>query len=114
MNYQEVFYRLWNDYTKQNPHVKKVYDLFIEEGEEVLNDHIAFRTFNDSRINIDILSKVFLTNGYEVKSNYTFESKHLFAKHFEHTSDKKAPRVFISELILEDFSQNLQNAIVTL
>jgi hypothetical protein len=111
MNYQEIFNRLWDDYIRQNPHAKKVYDLLIAEGEEVLNDHIAFRTFNDSRINVDVLARVFIKNGYEEKGTYTFETKHLFAKHYEHKTDKSAPRVFISELILEDFSIELQNII---
>ena len=111
MNYQDIFNRLWADYIAQNPHAKKVYDFFVSEGEEVLNDHIAFRTFNDNRINVDLLAKVFIANGYEEKGTYTFESKHLFAKHFEHNTDKTAPRVFISQLLLEDFSIELQDSI---
>ena len=111
MNYQDIFNRLWADYIAQNPHAKKVYDLFVSEGEEVLNDHIAFRTFNDSRINVDILAKVFIKNGYVEKGTYTFETKHLFAKHYEHKTDKTAPRVFISQLLLEDFSTDLQDGI---
>ncbi len=111
MNHTDIFNHLWVDYIEQNPHAKRVYDLLVEEGEEVLNDHIAFRTFNDKRININVLSKVFILNGYEEKGNYTFETKHLFAKHFEHKTDEHAPRVFISELILEEFSFELQNNI---
>ncbi|MEI6821472.1 MAG: DUF1338 domain-containing protein [Bacteroidota bacterium] len=111
MDYKDIFNRLWTDYITQNPHSKKVYDLFVGEGEEILNDHIAFRTFNDARINIDVLAKVFIANGFEEKGTYTFENKHLFAKHFEHKTDLSAPRVFISELILEDFSIDLQNII---
>ena len=98
MNYQEIFDRLWQDYIEQNPDTKKVYDLFLEEGETVYNDHIAFRTFNDPRINIDILARVFLKNGYEERGSYKFEEKKLLAKHYEHTNDSAAPRVFISEL----------------
>lgn len=106
-----IFDRLWSDYTSQNPEVKRVYDSFIQEGEAVINDHIAFRTFNDPRINIDVLSRPFLQSGYERKGEYTFEKKHLFARHFEHTSRKDAPRVFISALKVEDFSEFLQKTV---
>jgi hypothetical protein len=108
MNYQEIFDRLWKDYVEQNPATKKVYDLFIAEGETVYNDHIAFRTFNDPRINIDVLSAVFLKNGYEQKGVYKFEEKKLLARHYEHKTDVHAPRVFISELLTEQFSDFLQ------
>jgi len=109
MNYEQVFSRLWTDYTNQNPQAKKIYDLFIQNDEVVNNDHIALRTFNDSRVNIDVLSKVFLNIGYKECGTYKFEEKQLFAKHFEHETIKNAPRVFISELILENFSPDLQD-----
>lgn len=112
MNYQDIFKRLWQDYTVQNPDTKRVYDLFVAEGETVINDHIAFRTFNHPLINIDVLAKVFLANGYEFKGDYKFEQKKLFAKHFEHSSDPLAPRVFISELLVEEFSPELQKIVL--
>lgn len=111
MTLENVFDRLWIDYTNQNPSAKKVYNLFTGEGENVLNDHIAFRTFDDPRINIDVLSKVFTDRGYVSKGEYIFEDKHLFARHFEHLDDKNAPRVFISELKTKDFSEFLQKTI---
>ncbi len=106
---QKIFDRLWSDYTTQNPEAKKVYDLFVAEGEEVLNDHIAFRTFDDPKVNIDVLSRPFVEAGYEYRQSYVFEQKHLRAKHFEHKTFRDAPRVFISELITADFSPFLRN-----
>lgn len=111
MTLDGIFNQLWNDYTDQNPSAKKVYDLFVNQGEEVLNDHIAFRTFDDSRINIEVLSRVFVENGYEEKGSYVFEQKHLFAKHYEHKTDRTAPRVFVSQLITKDFSEYLQKTV---
>ncbi len=111
MNYQEIFDRLWKDYIMQNPSTKQVYDLFVKEGETVVNDHIAFRTFNLPEVNIDKLSRVFLDNGYEFRGQYRFEAKKLNAKHFEHKTDETAPRVFISELITEEFSPFLQKTV---
>jgi hypothetical protein len=111
MKVQELFERLWADYITKNIYVKKVHDLFIAESEEVVNDHIAFRTFSDSRVNVDALSKIFIDAGYTEKGQYQFEQKHLFAKHFEIENNPKAPRVFISELITKDFSPFLQNTL---
>jgi hypothetical protein len=108
MKTQDIFSRLWLDYITKNPYVKNVYDLFIAEGEDVVNDHVAFRTFSDSRVNVEVLSKIFLKAGYVEKDQYKFEQKHLFAKHFEIENDPFAPRVFISELITKDFSPFLQ------
>ena len=108
MNHQDIFNRLWAGYTSQNPSTKKIYDLFTAEGETVINDHIAFRTFRHPAIGVDKLSQVFLKNGYEYKGDYHFEAKKLYAKHFEHLTDRQAPRVFISELLTEECSPFLQ------
>ncbi|MDP1623728.1 MAG: DUF1338 domain-containing protein [Bacteroidales bacterium] len=111
MTHNEIFNRLWIEYTHQNPFTKKVYDLFITEGEKVINDHIAFRTFRHPSINIDKLSRVFVENGYEYTGDYHFEVKKLYAKHFEHRTEKEAPRVFISELVTPEFSPFLQQTV---
>jgi len=108
---QSIFDRLWSDYTTQNPHALRVWELFSEQGETVVNDHIAFRTFDDPRVDIEILAKPFLESGYEFIGDYKFEDKHLFAKHYEHKTMQNAPRVFISQLITADFSPYLQEIV---
>jgi len=108
---QKIFDKLWLDYTTRNPEVKRIYDLFVSEGERVLNDHIAFRTFNDPRVNIEVFSKPFVEAGYTYRGEYTFDEKHLYARHFEHKTFADAPRVFISELITQDFSILLQETV---
>jgi hypothetical protein len=113
MKYQDIFDRLWKDYTLQNPATLKVYELFRAEGETVINDHIAFRTFNHPSVGVDPLSQVFLKSGYEFRGEYKFEAKKLLAKHFEHKTDAEAPRVFISELLTEEFSPFLQQVVKT-
>lgn len=108
MNLETIFKRLWNVYITQNPSAGKIYTLFSQEGEEVINDHIAFRTLDYPEISIDTIAKPFVTNGYSSKGEYFFNDKHLYAKHFESESDKNAPRIFISQLILSECSQFLQ------
>ncbi len=111
MELQEIFNRLWKDYTTQNPSTRKVHDLFLEEGENVVNDHIAFRTFGHPSVGIDKLAGIFLQNHYILKGEYRFEQKKLFARHYEHETDKTAPRVFISELLPGEFSGYLQQVV---
>ena len=109
-----IFKQLWRQYTEQNPAAGEIHHLFTEQGEQPVNDHIAFRTFNDSRLDIKVLSRPFTDLGYVEKGSYYFEEKHLRAKHFELPEEKLAPRVFISELVLEDFSDFLRTTIAEL
>ena len=108
MELKYIFERLWKDYVDQNPSVRKIYNLFINEGEEVVNDHIAFRTLDFPEINIDVAAMLFTSVGYVPIGEYIFKDKHLFARHFENPGDKRAPRVFISQLILQDCSAFIQ------
>jgi hypothetical protein len=110
MSYQTLFTTLWEDYTRRNPHARNIYDLFVARGEHVVNDHIALRTFNDPRIGVEALASAFTKYGYEEKGTYNFPVKKLFAKHYEHP-DPEAPKVFISELLIGNFSPMLQDAV---
>jgi hypothetical protein len=112
MEIDRLFDRLWMEYSNQNTSAKKIHALFVAEGEEVLNDHVAFRTWNDKRVNIDVMARIFLRNGYEQKGEYRFTEKHLFARHYEHKSESSAPKVFISELLLEELDSNLRQSMV--
>jgi hypothetical protein len=104
----QIFEKLWMEYTERTPSAQKIKNLFINEGNEVFNDHVAIRTFDDERISIEVLATPFLEAGYEECGDYHFEKKKLYAKHYEHTTDKNAPRVFISQLLMKEFSEELQ------
>jgi len=110
----DVFNQLWKDYTLQNPSAQAIHNLFTKENEQVVNDHIAFRTFDDARMNIKVLSKKFIELGYEQRGEYLFEEKQLNAIHLEHPTVENAPRVFISELILSEFSDDFQQTVKNL
>jgi hypothetical protein len=111
MNLDNLFNRLWNDYVVQNPSAGKIHELFVNEGESVVNDHIAFRTLDYHEIDIDVLALPFICNGYVPKGEYFFKDKHLYARHFESSRDKNAPRIFISRLILSECSEFLQKTL---
>jgi Domain of unknown function (DUF1338) len=108
MNLENILNRLWTDYADQNPSAGKIFKLFTDEGETVVNDHIAFRTLDNPLINIEVLVRQFINNGYVPKGEYQFKDKHLFARHFELPSDITKPRVFISHLILSECSEYIQ------
>ncbi|PKV51190.1 uncharacterized protein DUF1338 [Aquimarina sp. MAR_2010_214] len=111
MDLTQFFEELWKQYTIKTPSAQKIRSLFETEGNTVFNDHIAIRTFNDPRVSIDVLARPFIAMGYEFKEEYYFKAKKLYAKHFEHKSNVNAPKIFISELILEEFSLELNRDI---
>jgi hypothetical protein len=101
---------MWQDYTTLNPSVVKVYKVFTDAGEDIINDHVAFRTFNHPEIGLKAMSQAFLKNGYEMKGEYHFKVKKLYAQHFEHP-DQNQPKVFISELLTEQMSPETRKTI---
>jgi len=108
MKSETIFERLWEQYVSENPGAGQIHNLFLNKGERVVNDHVAFRTFDDPRVNIDVLARPFLEAGYVPAGEYHFEVKNLKARHYELPGDPEAPRVFISELMLDQFSEELQ------
>ncbi|CAE6888671.1 hypothetical protein ACOMICROBIO_GDFFDHBD_00745 [Vibrio sp. B1REV9] len=108
-----LFESLWKDYIQRLcPSAAKVHQL-LQEDEPLINDHIALRTFNVAPLGIETLAKPFLAVGYKACGDYVFESKKLVAKHFEHP-DPKQPKVFISELKVDECSPEVQGIVYKL
>ncbi len=108
----EVLAGLMRRYTERVPDVRKIVDLMIQEGlvgtiDEIDNDHVAFRTMGVPQLGIASLEKIFLHYGYEKKDNYSFETKKLNAFWYSPPEDR-FPRIFISELRVEDLSPETQ------
>ncbi len=114
MNRDQLFSILWEQYTRQNPSVLKVYESFTALGEYVNNDHIAFRTFDDPRVDIPVIEKPFLAVGYEPVNTYYFKEKKLKALHYEVPNHPEEPKVFISQLLLDEVSTETKSTIQTL
>ncbi|MCH1929488.1 DUF1338 domain-containing protein [Shewanella sp. A25] len=104
-----LFSALWQDYIQMTPSAAKVHQL-LGQGKPIINDHIALRTFNIAKVNLEVLAKHFTSLGYVACGDYKFEQKKLIAKHFEHPNPTQ-PKVFISELLVEEFSPSLQATI---
>jgi hypothetical protein len=108
---KELFNQLWANYLEVTPSAKKIHAILgSSQQDDVINDHIALRTFNIEKVSLEKLAAHLLALGYTEGGEYHFEAKKLYAKHFEHT-DPTLPKVFISELLLEKCSPELQNIV---
>lgn len=108
----KLFQGLWENYIQITPSANKIHQLLADKTGEavIINDHIALRTFNLKSVNLKKLAAHFLTLGYEQKGDYDFASKKLSAQHFEHP-DTTQPKVFISELRVNELSEAAQTII---
>ncbi|MDQ5920783.1 MAG: hypothetical protein QG673_839 [Pseudomonadota bacterium] len=108
---EQLLSNLWSQYVTESPASLEIYNLFSREGETIINDHIALRTFDDERVNIAKLGSFFEELGYQECGEYHFEVKKLYAKHYEHKYDELQPKIFISQLLTKQFSSFVQGAI---
>lgn len=110
MGLETLLNKMWVDYCELNPAAKGIHDIFTAQGENVVNDHIALRTFNHPRLGIESLAKHFKKYGYVEKGEYIFAEKKLFAKHYDHPNEEM-PKIFISELELEKVSPFIRETV---
>lgn len=82
----------------------------IEVPEDIENDHIAFRTIGVPELGIQSLEKIFLHYGYTRRDAYHFKEKKLDAYWYAPPSPEY-PRIFISELRVQDLSPEAQEII---
>ncbi len=109
-----LFANLWQDYVAVTPSARKVHQLLgSSQQDDVINDHIALRTFNLEQVGLEKLAAHFKALGYEECGEYHFAAKKLYAKHYEHP-DRILPKVFISELLLDQCSAYLRDTITAL
>ncbi|WP_108652234.1 DUF1338 domain-containing protein [Dongshaea marina] len=111
-DYRPLFEALWKDFLNLTPSAMRIHQL-LGGGEQVINDHIALRTYGDPRVDLPKLAQHFEAVGYQCCGDYHFAQKKLRAHHYEHP-DPEAPKVFISELILEECSDELQQRVAEL
>lgn len=104
------FARLWDDYTAMTPQAQRIHDAFLDEGETIVNDHVAFRTFDRGPITLADLEPHLLALGYTRLEPYAFPAKKLRAYGYLPPVDDQ-PRVFLSELKCDEFSATAQRII---
>ena len=82
----------------------------ISKQEDIVNDHIAFRTLGIPNLGISSFERIFLHHGYTKQDHYFFPKKKLEAYWYKPPHDSY-PRVFISELKVENLSKQAQQII---
>ena len=106
----DLFGALWDQYARLTPQAEAIRGLLEARGETVRNDHVAFRTYDHERLGIDRMARPFLDLGYREFDTYRFEEKKLFARAYAH-EDESQPKVFISELLLDEFGGDLRERV---
>ena len=112
---QQVLDGLMRRYQERVPDVKAIFSAMIRENiirdpSEIENDHIAFRTLGVRHLGIASLEKIFLHYGYRKMDYYFFPEKKLNA-HWYAPQDPQHPRIFISELIVDELSGKAQQVL---
>ena len=113
MQCDAFFDQLWRDYTRLTPQAARIHRLFSGPDDRIVNDHVAFRTFNLAPINIASLEPHILALGYRRLEPYHFAEKKLDAWAYL-PPDEEQPRIFFSELRVEDLSDWAQELIADL
>jgi hypothetical protein len=111
----EILTALFHPYKKSVTDVEKISSAMVEanmiaDENEIVNDHIAFRTLGVPNLGIASFEKIFLHYGYTKMDSYYFSAKKLDAYWYAPPSPEY-PRIFISELRVEDLSAAAQRII---
>lgn len=104
---EDFFNVLWQDYLTLAPQAKHILKAFENESEAVANDHVAFRTFANSPIDLGNLEPAILAMGYQPMEDYKFTEKKLTARSYIHSS-AETPKIFLSQLEWSDLSSECQ------
>jgi 2-oxoadipate dioxygenase/decarboxylase-like protein len=101
MERDEFFEALWEDFVEIAPQAADIRERFLEHGEAVVDDHVAFRTFNRAPLGLDQLEPLLLELGYRAFCDYRFTEKKLRARAYLCPG---SPRIFLSELLVDELS----------
>jgi hypothetical protein len=114
-NLELILDGLMSRYRERVPNVNKITAAMVQEGiiadvSAIENDHIAFRTMGVPQLGIQSFEKIFVHYGYQKKDYFYFEGKKLNAYWYAPPMDH-LPRIFVSELRVEDMPDNVQSII---
>jgi hypothetical protein len=108
---------LWQDYRDRVTYARTYQQMIEEAGGSIANDHIAFRTLRltidqngrSIQLGISYLAKIVEALGYHQAGEYHFPAQFLYARHYVHPEQDNydLPKLFISELIVDDLPENI-------
>ncbi len=110
MTVDELFDRLWRQYCGTTATAARIHQRFMVMDGQVVNDHVAFRTFADSPISLARLEPALLSLGYRQDQHYAFAEKKLRAVSYL-PAHSHQPRIFLSELVWQEFSSAFKREI---
>ncbi|RKD91046.1 DUF1338 domain-containing protein [Mangrovibacterium diazotrophicum] len=118
INRNEILTRLldslWQKYIQRVSYAKTYAHLVQSKGGRVVNDHIAFRTFNTitgkQPHGIGGIWHILDAFDYKPSGNYTFTEKKLHAVHFQHP-EPQFPKIFVSQLEVGELPKWAQDMI---
>ena len=105
MSPDTFFDHLWQQYLSVTPQAQGVHAMLAQRGETPINDHVAFRTFDNCPIDIEHLTPVLESLGYRFQQHYDFSAKKLVAGSY---SCPGQPKIFLSELKRSELSDSAQ------
>lgn len=110
MDLDTFFNALWQQYVDITPQAARIHGALQQRGEQVLNDHVAFRTFNRSPMRLAELEPQLLALGYRPLEPYHFANKHLDAWGYL-PPEEHQPKVFLSELDVDALPKDCQSIV---
>lgn len=111
----QILDALFSVYAERVTDVNKITRAMVEKGivnsqDDIVNDHIAFRTMGVENLGIASFEKIFLAHNYKRMEFYHFKSKKLDAYWYAPPTED-LPRIFISELKVDFLSEKTQSII---
>ena len=109
MELETFLQRAWSRYVRLTPDAPKVLDLLKERGDRMVNDHVAFRTFDLPGIGRLDCGRIFEAWGYQMAPELLpFPDKKLLANYWL-PPNTQLPKIFISDLQVDAFGADLQS-----
>ena len=107
---------LMRRYSERVPDVQNIISAMLDAGivqspNEIENDHIAFRTMGVPNLGLASFEKIFMHYGYEKRDPFNFVEKKLSAYWYSPPAGENLPRIFASELRVNELSDEAQRII---
>ena len=107
---------LMRRYSERVPDVQNIIGAMLDAGiiqspDEIENDHIAFRTMGVPNLGLASFEKIFMHYGYKKRDPFNFVEKKLTAYWYSPPSGKNLPRIFASELRVDELSAEARRVI---
>ena len=109
---QTFFEASWQQYCGIAPDAALIEAALVARGDRIVNDHVAYRTFDLPGVSRLELGRYFEQEGYERQEDLEFPEKKLRATSWLHRNPL-LPKVFISELELARVSPGLREWVLS-